>query len=289
MYVKKKETFSMDKKDQRRRQKELLKKRRANLPNRILPISCSDKNFQERWYRGRSILNFPHSFSMVLAGPPSSGKSTLIKNVLLRAEPPFEKVLIVHFDKEGSSEWEDIGDSNDGVELTDEIPDPKLINKDKKKMALILEDMNLGTLSKKQKENLDRLAGYSRSHRGVSIFCNAQNPFDVPVGFRRMANIFVLWRQPDLMALSAMASKTGYKPDDFRKLFSFCKKQHDSIMIDLTNNSPYPLRFNGFTPINRNGAENTVDELPEKTKSDEEQSTSSDEDSDTDIEMFNDL
>ena len=56
---------------------------RKSLPNQIIPISCSDKGFQERWYRGRNILNFPHSYSMVLAGPPSSGKSTLIKNICI--------------------------------------------------------------------------------------------------------------------------------------------------------------------------------------------------------------
>ena len=130
--------------------------------------------------------------------------------------------------------------------------------------------MNLSTLSKKAKENLDRLAGYSRSHRGVSIFCNAQNPFDVPVGFRRMANVFCLWRQPDLNAVSAMASKTGFKPSDFQYLFSHCRKQHDSILIDLTNGTPAKLRFNGYQIIRQNGlaASSQVQELPEKSDED---------------------
>ena len=146
--------------------------------------------------------------------------------------------------------------------------------------------MNLSTLSKKAKENLDRLAGYARSHRGTSIFCNAQNPFDVPVGFRRMANVFCLWRQPDLNAVSAMASKTGFKPSDFQFLFSHCKKQHDSILIDLTNNSPAKIRFNGYTVVRQNNVLASSDMLPEKGDEDYiNDSSSGDDDGDGDSDV----
>jgi len=59
------------------------------------------------------------------------------------------------------------------------------------------------------------------------------------------------------------------------------------IMIDLTNGSPYPLRFNGFTPINRQGLQNSHEasqKLPQMTFDDLGESSSSS----SDDEYFND-
>ena len=41
------------------------------------------------------MLNFPHPFRGVLLGPPNTGKSTSVKNILIRADPPFKKVTVV--------------------------------------------------------------------------------------------------------------------------------------------------------------------------------------------------
>jgi hypothetical protein len=220
------------------------------LPNKILPIECSDKSFQEKWTEGRDILNFPWSFAWCLCGPPSSGKSTILKNHIIRADPPYTKVLVCHYDAEGTNEYDDIG-----AEMIDELPDPKKINPIKEKMMLIIEDLNLTTLSKEERYKLDRLAGYSRSHRGVSLGLTVQNPMDCPVGFRRMCNIFTLWRQPDLNGLMLMSRRTGYKQKDFIEFFKFCKRQHDSITIDCTDMTPAPLRFNAYQLIKEKNEE----------------------------------
>jgi hypothetical protein len=120
-------------------------------------------------------------------------------------------------------------------------------------MLLVLEDIPLSHLNKLQKQQLDRLYGFASSHRGVSVITCAQDAFDVPVGARRCSNLFVIWKSPDLLALSNLASRTGYKPDDYRRLFKLCKTKHDSIWIDLTDGSPAPLRLNGYTPIDLDG------------------------------------
>jgi len=82
-----------------------------------------------------------------------------------------------------------------------------------------------------------------------------------------------------------MASKTGFKPSDFQFLFSHCKKQHDSILIDLTNNSPAKIRFNGYTIVRQNNvlASSQMDTLPEKGDEDYiNDSSSGDDDGDGD-------
>ncbi len=181
------------------------------LPNKILPIECADKTFQEKWYPGRNYLDLIWSFAWCLCGPPSSGKSTIIKNHIIRANPPYEQVLVCHFDSEGTQEYDDCGN----VEYIESLPDPKKINPAKQKTLLIIEDLNLTTMSKDERYKLDRLAGYSRSHRAVSLALTVQNPLDCPVGFRRMCNVFTLWKQPDLNGLMLMARRTGYKQQDF--------------------------------------------------------------------------
>ena len=220
------------------------------LPNKILPVKCADKSFQEKWYEGRDYLDFPWSMAWCLCSPPSGGKSTIIKNHIIRANPPYEQVLVCHYDADGTHEYDDCGDN---VEYIDTLPDPKKINPAKRKTLLIIEDLNLSTMSRDERYKLDRLAGYSRSHRGVSLALTCQNAFDCPPSFKRMCNIFTLWKQPDLNALCLMARRTGYKQNDFMEFFKFCKKQHDCITIDCTDQSPAPLRFNAYQLIKKKG------------------------------------
>lgn len=215
------------------------------LPNSILPIECSDKSFSECWKPNRNVLDFPWSFRWVLVGNPNSGKSTIIKNHIIRANPPYEKVIVCHYDADGTTEFDDCGE----VEYIDKLPNPKEINAEKVKTLLIIEDMNLSTLPRQDREYLNRLFGYASSHRGVSIAITAQNPLDIPVAARRMANIFTIWKIPDLNGLMMMASRTGYKKEDFLQFFKMTKNRHDSITIDLTDGSPMPLRFNIFNEI----------------------------------------
>jgi len=156
--------------------------------------------------------------------------------------------LIVHdYDNDSNvlQEYDDCGE----IEYISELPDPKKINPNKCKMLLIIEDMNLSTLNRTEKEKINRLFGYSSSHRGVSLCITSQNPLDIPVSARRMCNIFTIYKIPDLCGLMLMASRTGYKKDDFVQFFKMCTDCHDNVTIDLTQNTPAPLRFNMFQQI----------------------------------------
>jgi hypothetical protein len=222
--------------------------------NKIICFPNKDKSFQEKWYPGRDLLDIPWAFRAVFCGPPSSGKSTIVKNIIVKAKPMYKEVIVVHFGQGNSDKGgEDTADYDeiDGIKVVGigEMPDPVKINPEKKKTLLVLEDVPLSHLNKAQKMKIDRLYGYASSHRGVSIITCAQDAFDVPVGARRSSNIFILWKQPDLLALQTMASRTGYTAQDFRELFKLCKTKHDSIMIDATEGTPAPLRFNCYTKI----------------------------------------
>jgi hypothetical protein len=223
-----------------------MKKKGQKLPETILPIKCKDKGFQERWYEGRSLLNIPHSFRAIFAGPPSCGKTNFIKNLIIRADPQFEQILITHFSPQDTIEWSDV-DAN----MLASIPCSHEISSEGKKL-LIIEDLDLNCLSKSELHNLDRLYGYCSSHKSLSIILTCQNPYNVPPCARRTSNVFVFFKQPDITALATLAKRTGMKAIELLDIFSkYIHSPHDSLMIDYTNNTPAPLRINGFTKIDK--------------------------------------
>jgi len=218
----------------------------SKLPNRILPIVNTDKQgFKEKWSSNRNLLNLPHPFRCILTGPPGAGKSTVIKNILIRADPPFDEILVVHIDPNGSTEWNDVN----GI-ILDELPNPTEFDRETK-TALILEDLNLKQMPTEDRAKLNRLMGYSSSHLGVSIFITTQNAYDLDASIRRMGNLFVIFKSPDINALSILSDRVGLTRKKMNHIITeLLKNPHDSLWLDLTNNTPAPIRINGFDKIN---------------------------------------
>lgn len=226
------------------------KRQKPRLPNKILPLPNADKTFHEKWYKGRNMLNIPHPFRCVCLGPPNCGKGTVIKNILLRAKPEFEEVYVIHPDPEYTKEWDDIG-----AEMLNSIPAPDEWPGEVKTLVII-DDMEFKMMSKDQKRNLDRLCGYCSTHKNISVLLAAQDTFNVPACVRRCCNLFVFWKMNDMDSLAATARKTGMKANNFNSIFNgICNDPHDSLFIDLTKNSPYPLRLNGYTVIKKTDSE----------------------------------
>lgn len=95
-----------------------VKKKRIQLPRRLLFIPSCDKNFTESWdinkktgLTNRDPLNFPASFRIILCGKPGCGKSNMIKNIIMRVQnqgPKFERIFVLHQDRK-AREYSDIG------------------------------------------------------------------------------------------------------------------------------------------------------------------------------------
>jgi ABC-type cobalamin/Fe3+-siderophores transport system ATPase subunit len=233
------------------------KKRKIRLPNRILPLPNPDKQFHEKWYKGRNMLNIPHPFRCVCLGPPNVGKTTIVKNLLLRANPQFEEVIVIHCDSGYTKEYDDIGDN---FELLDEIPAPEdwegLI-----KTLVVLDDLEFKGMSKIQRRNLNRLFGYVSTHKNVSCILCSQDPFNVPPIVRRCSNLWILWKNQDMDAMATCARKTGLKSNNFNNIFKqLMPESKDSLWIDTTDHTPYKLRKNGYTIIKKKDNEYTKQE-----------------------------
>ena len=217
------------------------KKSKKQLPNELIITPNKDKEFHEKWSPKRNILDIPHPFRCCLLGSPGVGKGVCVKNMIVRAKPEFEEIYIIHPDAEYTKEWEDV----DAFMLS-EIPSPSEFE-GKVKTLIVIDDLELKNLSKEQKTNLDRLFGYVSTHKNISVMCTLQDAFNCPPSVRRCTNLFILWRVTDMDSLAMLSRKVGMSCDEFKYIFKhICKEHHDSLWIDQTKNTPYPLRKNGF-------------------------------------------
>lgn len=220
------------------------KKNLGRLPNRFIIIKNPDKKFHEHWHSSRNKLNFPHPFRAVLLGPPNSGKTSWVKNILMRAHPPFKKIFVIHCDPEYTQEYDDVNS-----EFLTEIPAPSDWE-GKVKTLVVLDDLEFKTMNKDQRRNLDRLFGFVSTHKNISCILCSQDPFNVPPIIRRCSNLWVLWRLMDMDSMATCARKTGMKSEDLKDIFNnFMPDTHDSLWIDCTEKTPYPFRKNGFEDI----------------------------------------
>ena len=228
----------------KKKKKKRRKKKYNKLPDKIIPIPNKDKDFQEKWEPGRNLLNFPHSWRAVITARPNTGKTTIAKNILLRADPMFERVYIVHID-EDSKDYDDI----DGIEILDEIPSVKdNIFNGEFKTLIILDDLEYKFMPKNQLRNLDRLYGYVSSHKNVSCIVISQDAYNIPPCVRRMSNIIILGKiDNDWPSFISLAQKFGMARKDFEYVFNkYIKNDHDTLWIDRTKHSPALYRINGY-------------------------------------------
>ena len=216
--------------------------------NQLVFLKNKDKDFHEKWYQGRNLLNIPHPFRAILFGSPNSGKTNMIFNLIMRSNPAFEKIYVLHPDPE-SVEYSVLGDH---CEMLSEIPEIDFCDKDLKNL-LIVDDIELKTLKKHEKARLDRICSYSSTHRNLSLALTSQDAFNVPPSIRRNANIFFMYKNvPDLSSLSTVATRTGLNSSQLFNIFGLCNDIRDCLCVDMTPNSPARLRINGFKKVDKN-------------------------------------
>ena len=155
-------------------------------------------------------------------------------------------MFVIHCDPDYTQEYDDVE-----VVMLAKIPAPEEWE-GKVKTLVILDDLEFKGMDKDQKRNLDRLFGFVSTHKHISCILCSQDPFNVPPIVRRCSNLWVLWRCPDLDAMSTCARKTGMKASNFNTIFNQLNLNgHNSLWLDMTSKSPYPMRKNGYTLITK--------------------------------------
>ena len=85
--------------------KDKLSKRK--LPSKLLLLPNPDKTHNERWKKGRAISNIPCPYRCIISGGVDKGKSTVINNILLHADPLYDRLVIVCCDK-STKDYDDL-------------------------------------------------------------------------------------------------------------------------------------------------------------------------------------
>ena len=252
-------------------------KKTKKLPRQLLFIPSSDKNFIEQWddlgisksgLPNRDPLNFPKSFRICLIGPVGVGKTMFIKNIICRIQnsrKKFERIFVLHQDK-FAREYDDIDaevitelpendfwmgypQDTDEEEIDEEEEDETV---ERPPTLMIIDDICFKDLPKSQTLLLDRLCGFISSHCNVSLAVLNQTAFAIDPIIRKCANIWCIWRPNDTDELNIISRRVGFKSKELNQLFDdVATKDTDSIMVDKTPGSPFPLRLNGYKLIKR--------------------------------------
>ena len=165
--------------------------------------------------------------------------------------PRYEEVVLIHPDIEHSREFADM----DLTAQLDEIPDVSYwtpADGKHKKRCLIIDDLEFTSASSESLARLGLLFRYVSTHKSMTIMFSHQSWFNVPGLVKKMSNVFVIWRPKPRNELELITNRVGMKKGDLKLLFdTIATKHRDSICIDMTENTPAPLRLNIWKPITK--------------------------------------
>ena len=218
----------------------------------IVPVVNQDKKHVERWdpKRAKDLANIPSPARILLLGPCNVGKSTVIKNLIMRQWPRFKKVYLIHEDAHNTREYDDM----DFTERFDEVPSIEFWDTgDEKyeKRAVVVDDLEMVASNKERLKNLAILFRYASSHKGLTVYLAHQSFFDIMPLIKKMANFYILWKPRSRGEIELIENRTGLAKGCLKELFATVATGHrDSICVDLTENSPAKLRLNLFKKIN---------------------------------------
>lgn len=230
-------------------------KKKLRLPNELIIFKNRDKADHEHWGQSKKpttkVLNFPAPFIYVLLGKRNSGKTNIIMNVLLHQKPSFEKYFMWS-QSPMSKEYEMIDDLqvfDTCPHLEDDLLEELQENGKPFKSVLIVDDVNLETLNKEDYDRFSRIIKHGSSHYNISLIITCHDLIQCPKICRRLADIITLFKlQPETIKI--IGQKIGMPNEELFRMFEDnVKEYHDSLTIDMTQNSPMPFRKNLFEEI----------------------------------------
>jgi len=227
------------------------KLQKYKLPDKIVYIENADKDtgkWMEKWYDGRPIGCIPHSFRCLALGGCGRGKSMQLKHLFLQhqmSDKPFKKLYIVCVDAEMSKEWDD----TEPTEIFDYIPDLSIFDGDDK-ICCIIDDFEFKKMNKEDEKKLMTLFRFISTHKNCTLLASYQSFFDCPSLLRKVSNVFIIYKCNSKLELQTIANRVGVEYEILRTCFKkYANEYHDSIMIDMTKNTPAKIRKNIFEVI----------------------------------------
>lgn len=191
---------------------------------------------------------------MLFTGPPGSGKRNNLLNVLMRMQPPPDRIMVLHLDPE-SKEYRIleklVGKDNVAYYTPDDPPKFEEIEGGDVRTVLVVDETPTKSLPKKDQSDIERLCNYGSTHKNCTILFCFQELTNISPPIRKAFNHFVLQKGPDDAFIKLAAHRTGVPPEELHELMTLCKKKTDSIWIDASvdPNSKWRYRLNLSRPI----------------------------------------
>jgi hypothetical protein len=223
------------------------RKKLGRAPKKLVIIKNPDKKAHESYSKGDSPLRFPHPFRCCILGGVNSGKSLIVKNVIMAHQakkPKFKQVIIIHGDP-STLEYKDI----EPTQIRSSIPEIDELDRDIKKL-LVFDDTGFSDLSKDDMRKISDLWRHGSTHRNTSIILGHQAFFRVPSIIRTCTNVFIVFKPRDLDSLACVGRRIGLKKETIVSLFQTeLSAYRDCLTVNLCPSAPHVFWKNHFTPL----------------------------------------
>ena len=140
----------------------------------------------------RSAIFPLHPFRALFVSMPGGGKRQATLELIGRHPKPFDTITVMHLDP-NSTEYEILGDAAKMIGEND-LPDASAFGRSKRNL-LIIDEINISDKKPAYKKSFDRLFNYCSTHCSLSIICQVQDAFTLPVSCRRAMNHWALWEK----------------------------------------------------------------------------------------------
>jgi len=237
--------------------------------NKLYVEQNADKRANEHWgdknHNINDLLNFPCPSRIMILGSPDSGKTNLVKNLLIHSFQTWDNIFLLHqecFDiniKPDSTDYFDTEkkqiDEYKGCKcfyLKTIPPSDFWVEFSGKKNCLVIDDIDLKSWATTavRRDRLNKLFSYVSTHRKLTIIsCFQDAANQAPTCIRRYSNVFILFSIRDRDVQWRIARNTGTDTDLMTDMMNLLKNSHETITIDCTNNSPAKYRYNLSTII----------------------------------------
>lgn len=208
---------------------------------------------------------FPnHSFFMTILGPPKSGKTNLLINMITNKKiykKVFDKIILVmpttsmksiknnifsdlptdqHFNELSPDVFIKIKSVRDEFDRLEELEKEKKKKPKTRRMLVIFDDV-LSQLKDPENYNLLVSLATRYRHLRVSVILLAQYLRNIPKPMRSQISHLVAFKMPNELDKKILREEyIGLKLNEFIKLVNFVyENPHDFLFIDLYNNKFY--------------------------------------------------
>lgn len=186
-------------------------------------------------------LRLQHPFSLLVAGPSSSGKSWFTSRLIQFKEtlidPSPDRIIWVY------GEWQHLYSKLKNVEFVDTIPELETMNPNLK--TLIVVDDMMGS----EGETISKIFTQGSHHRNISIIYIVQNLFDNGKHHRTISlnsHYITVFKNPrDTSQINHLAKQMFPSNTKFMReaYIDATSKPHGYLFIDLKQNTPEEHRL----------------------------------------------